>query len=154
MFTLGEHHPFSYGICSKSWTPRKLLPLVASPFGGRRGRSTIFGVPEAGSMFWPFHAIIEAMEPINLQGASRDTHLHPRLTGPAKKWSGPAPWVSQPRRFTMDVQLHPCRWHLCCCCNIVQPLAINPIPNRLLLYTKKNVGFWEIICCSCFSCLF
>ena len=61
MFTLGE--PFSYGICSKSWTPRKLLPF--KPQRGRRGQR--FRSPGGGVNVWPktpssSPADVEAME--------------------------------------------------------------------------------------------
>ena len=103
--------------------------------GGRRGQRFRYGG------VWPKTPSSKHWS-LNLQGASRDTHLHPRVTLVRQKSGSTAPWVSQTAtflRWTFSFIRGP--WHLCCCCNIVQPLAINPIPNRLLLYTKKTWVF-------------
>ena len=134
---LEKSHPFSYGICCR-WLPHHLEEGA--------GSVNDFRSPGGWVNVSPLHAIIEALEPSGAYKSPRSflryTPSSTSDTGPANKCST-APWVSLLRTFLRwTFSSIRGRWHLCCC-NIVQPLAINPIPNRLLytFYTKKSVGF-------------
>lgn len=71
---LEKSHPFSYGICCR-WLPHHLEEGAGSVNDFRSPGGWVNVSPlHASSKHWSH------LEPINLQGASRDTHLHPRVT--------------------------------------------------------------------------